>query len=335
MKRICMIAVAALVFLTSTMLWAGGSQEEPGALLRVAALFPGSIQDADYNTLGYRALQELGNNYDVEIAYSEKVAVPDAERVLKEYVNAGYDVIWVHGAQFNSAAIKVGMANPDTIFVIEIDQRPDEIRDNFFYIQRNYYIGFYVLGRAAAMKTETGMVGYVGGLELPFTRGQINAINQAFEDSKGDGKLEYVFDGDFNDAVKAREAAEELIGKGADVLISAVNLGNFGLYKAVKQAEREVYLTTTYTSKKEQAPDHYLTSDLFDFTVPIADIVGRILYGETSGFVPMRYGPGKARYTEFPVNNVSEEQNRMLREIALKVASGELEVKMNLQEIEE
>ena len=107
-----------------------------------------------------------------------------------------------------------------------------------------------------------------------------------------------MFVGDFNDAVKARQAAEGLIGKGADVLISAVNLGNFGLYKAVKQAERTVYLTTTYTSKEDQAPDHYLTSDLFDITVPMADIVEKILAGETSGFIPIRYGPEKARPKE-------------------------------------
>jgi basic membrane protein A len=229
----------------------------------------------------------------------------------------------------------VGRANPDVTFVIEIDQKPDPIRENFFYIQRNYYVGFYVLGRIAAMKTETGTIGYVGGLELPFTRGEINALGQALEDSGKDIEFEYVFVGDFNDAVKSRQAAEGLIGKGADVLISAVNLGNFGLYKAVKQAERPVYLTTTYTSKEEQAPEHYLTSDLFDFRVPLRQIIRRILDGETSGFVPMRYGPEEARYTEFPVKNVSEEINRRVKAIADKVVSGEIEVKMNLQEIEE
>lgn len=71
MERICTIAVAVIVFLTPVLLWAGGLQEESGAKLRVAAIVPGSIQDADYNTLGYRALQQVGDEYSVETAYSE------------------------------------------------------------------------------------------------------------------------------------------------------------------------------------------------------------------------------------------------------------------------
>ncbi len=313
--------------------FAGGEQEGTDEL-QMAAIFPGSIQDADYNTLGYIALQEAGNAFDINVAYSEKVAVPDAERVLREYATSGFDVIWVHGAQFNGAAANVGPEFPDVTFIIEVDDRPGELVPNFWYLERNYYTGFYVLGALASLRTETGIIGYVGGLELPFLKGEINAINQALDDMDSDARLEYIFVGDFNDPVKARQAAEGLIAQGADVLISAVNAGNFGLYTAVKEAGRPVYITTTYTDKYDQAPENFMTSEIFDFTGPIQDVVQAVIDGEAGGYRLLEYGQGKPRYTQFPIRNVSDEINAQVREISEKVEAGEITVEKNLAEIE-
>jgi len=326
------LLVLVLVLVFSTALFASGSQEESGKV-RMAAIFPGSIQDADYNTLGYVALQEAGNANNVEVAYSEKVAVPDAERVLREYANAGYKIIWVHGNQFNGAAFKVGPDFPDVSFIVEVDANPDQQMPNFWYMDRNYYTGFYVIGSLASMKTQSGIVGYVGGLELPFLRGAINAIRQAFNDLDSSAKLEYVFVGDFNDPVKTRQAAEGLISQGADVIISAVNLGNFGLYTAAKEAKRPVFLTTTYTDKYDQAPEHYMTSELFNFQIPLTDIVGQILDGTKGGSRLLEYGPGKPRYTQFPIRNVSDEINAKVEQISLDVADGKIKVAKNLDKI--
>lgn len=326
-----------MLFVVALGAFAGGqgegeatAEEQP---LRMAAIFPGSIQDADYNTIGYMALQEVGQEYDIETAYSEKVAVPDAERVLREYANAGFDVIWVHGSQFNGAATNVGPNYPDVTFIMEVDGEPAEMMDNFWYMDRNFYTGFYVLGALAGLKTETGRVGYLGGLELPFTRAEVNSILQAFEDVGSDAELSYIYIGDFNDPVKTRQAAEGLISNNVDVIISSVNLGNYGLYNAVQEADRDVFITTKYTDKEVQAPENYLTSDLFDFRVPLNEIAGRILDGEKGGFIFLDYGDGEARWAQFPIKNVSDELNERVRQIAEDVAAGEIEIVRNQQEI--
>ena len=104
---------------------------------KVAAVFPGSIQDADYNTLGYMALQEVGKAYsNVEVAYSERVAVPDVERVMKEYINDGCKVMWVHGAQFNTIANNIGPNYPNVTFVFEVDEKPEKPLPNFCAVCR-------------------------------------------------------------------------------------------------------------------------------------------------------------------------------------------------------
>jgi basic membrane protein A and related proteins len=337
MRRAVLVFIIALA--TAAFCFAGGAGEDSkkGNTYRLAAIFPGSIQDADFNTLGYVALQEMKTKFKFETAYSEKVAVPDAERAIKEYINAGFNMIWIHGNQFNSAAFNVAKESPKVIFIVEVDGESANPLPNFWYLDRNYYTGFYVLGCLAAYKTQTGKIGFIGGLEMPFIRGEINAVNQAIRKTGGEinkqAGLEYVYVGDFNDTLKTRQAAEGLIAKGIDVIISAVNLGNFGLYSAVKESSKTVYITTTYTSKLEQAPDRYLTSDLFDYKVPLSEIVTKALSGTTSGYIKMDYGPNKARYAEFPIRNVPDDLNKKIKQIADDVAEGKIKVTKNLDVI--
>ncbi|MDA3938550.1 MAG: BMP family protein [Spirochaetia bacterium] len=334
MKKL-LVLISLFTLVISFSAFAGGDSEENTGMSanKIAALFPGSIQDADYNTLGYIALQEVANSESLKSSYSEKIAVPDAERVMKEYINADFNIIFVHGNQFNGAVAKVAPEYPNVTFIIEIDAKPETLAPNVWYIGRNYYTGFYVLGALASMKTETGKIGFIGGLELPFIRGEVNAVNQALSDMDSDASLQYLFVGDFNDPLKARQAAEGLISQGVDIIISAVNLGNFGLYSAVKEAGRPVFLTTTYTDKATQAPENYLSSDIFNFSIPLKEIVANIVAGEKSGFLNMEYGEGMARSTQFPIMNVSDSVNAAVKQISEDVASGKIKVDMVLDKV--
>jgi basic membrane protein A len=299
--------------------------------MKLAVLFPGAIQDADFNAIGYTTMQELEKQLGIEVASSQKVAVPDAPRVASEYAEGGYNVIWAHGAQFNNGIVEVAKNYPDVTFILEADAQPAKASPNIIIMGRNYFYGFYVLGALAANVTETNQIGYVGGLELPFTYGELNALQQAFDAYNSDAKLHYIYVGDFNDPTKARQGTETLIAKNCDVIISAVNLGNYGLFKAVEKAGRQIWITTTYTDKHSLAPKHHLTSDLFHFTPPMLKALDMIKNGTTSGYLPMEFGEGKGRYVKFPIDNISEELNAKIKEIAEKVASGEIEVVKNLK----
>lgn len=130
--------------------------DEEKPKFKLATVMPGSIQDADYNTIGYFATQEVGKEYSVESAYSEKLAVPDSERVMKEYISDGYNIIWVHGAQFNGSALKLADENPNVTFIIEVDSQPvtADMKPNVWYFGRNFHRGVYALGALSALKTK-------------------------------------------------------------------------------------------------------------------------------------------------------------------------------------
>ncbi len=319
-----MVSIAVLIGVFSYA-FAEGEDEKPKFKLAVVMAAP--VQDADYGTLAFEAINYIGRIYDIDVAYSEKTKVPDAERVYREYIDEGYNIIWLHGGQWAAPAVKIADEFPDVTFIGEVDDVPDKIKPNFWYMDRNYYLGFYVLGYIAALKTETGKIGYVGGLNLPFAKGEVNAVKQAIRDSGVDAELYHIFVGNFNDSLKARQATEGLIAKDVDVILSALNMGNFGLFPAVLEADRPVYVATSHTEKKAFAPELYLASDLYNYKQPLEHIVGKIIEGGVqTGVISLEYGPDKAIWTDFPISNVSDDINKKVRQVADDITAGKIKV---------
>lgn len=300
------------------------SSPPPTKEYKLAAIFPGTIQDADYNTLGYLAINHIKSKYGIEVTYSEKVAVPDAERVMREYISLGYNIIWAHGGQFLAQLKKLAQEYPDIIFIGEADKPLENPPPNLWIIDRNFHTGFYVLGAIAAMTTKTGKIGYIGGIDLPFSKAEVNAALQAIKKYNPNAELIYVWVGDFNDPVKTRSLAESLISQGVDFIMSSVNLGNYGLFEAVKTADKKIYVTVKYTDKSSFIPENFVTSYIYDFGVALDYIVGKILEGEKGGYYKMEFG--KACYILMPLQNVPENVNNEAQKIINAIMNGTITV---------
>jgi basic membrane protein A len=259
---------------------------------KIAMIMPGTIQDADFNALGYVALQEVAKAHRVQVAHSESVAVADAERVSREYIASGHDLIAYHGGQFITIMKKLAAQYPNVVFIQEASGRIPDAPGNAWVIGRKYYQGFYVLGALAALSTRSHKVGFVGGVRLPDVISSANAVQQALREHNPKAELIYNFIGDFNDPVKARQTAEAQIAAGADFLVTFVNLGVYGVAEAAKATPKPVLLNTLYTEKWEAAPKSMTVSLLFDFAKPYRDIVGQVLTGRTGGYYEMRPGTG-------------------------------------------
>jgi basic membrane protein A len=272
---------------------AGGPLEAPAqATKKLAMIMPGPIQDADFNAVGYVAIQEVAKAYGIQVAHSESVAVADAERVAREYITSGHDIIAFHGGQYPTIMRKLAGQYPSVVFIQEASGRMADAPPNAWVIGRKFYQGFYVLGALGALATKTGKVGFVGGVRLPDVVGSANAVNQALKDLNPRAQLIYNVIGDFNDPVKARQTAEAQMAAGADVLLTFVNLGLYGVAEAAKASAKPVLLSTLYTEKWDTAPKNMAVSLVFDFAKPYKEIVGRALKGERGGYYEMRPGSG-------------------------------------------
>lgn len=300
--------------------------------LKLAAILPGVITDADYNTLGYIGTTAVQTDLGIEVAYSENVAVPDVERVMREYIDDGFNIIFTHGGQFISQTQALAAEFPDVYFIAEGDSPVENPPDNFWIIDRNFHVGFYAIGALAARQTQSGKIGYIGGLALPFSNAEVHAMQQAIADSGLDVELTPVWVGDFNDPTKARELADAMISDGIDVIAGSLNLGMFGLFEAVKSADHQVWVTAKYTDKSSFAPDNNITSLLYDWAGPLKDIVQRIMNGETGGYYPLGFDTGVS--LQFPLRNVSADLDGEIEQVIADIQSGEIEVVKNTEPIE-
>jgi len=324
------IKIVAALLVLGTVLWPAllpsGSvlQAAPATKLKLAAVFPGVVTDADYNTLGFVALRSTGNELGVDVAYSESVAVPDVERVMREYIDLKYTVIWTHGGQFISQTEKLAREFRTVTFIAEADAPLAELPPNLWVIDRNFQIGFYPIGALAAMLTQSGKIAYVGGLTLPFSYAEVHAIRQALRDQRRAVDLKLVWVGDFNDPAKARQVADALIADGVDVIMGSLNLGMLGIFEAVKAAPRRVLVTAKYTDKAGFAPQHYVTSVLYDFAGPLRAIVRRIQRGETKGYYPLGFDTGVG--LQFPLRNIPGPVNATMRTLMTDLVAGKIKV---------
>lgn len=304
--------------------------EEAAGTYKLAAIFPGVITDADYNTLAYVGVTELQENTGIETAYSESVAVPDVDRVMREYIDGGFNIIWTHGGQFVNQTVELAPQFPDVIFIAEGDAALENPPANLWFIDRNFHVGFYGIGALAARATKTGKVGYIGGVTLPFSYAEAHAIQQAIDDSGLDVEFVAVWAGDLNDPTKGRQVADALIAEGCDVLMGALNLGMFGVFEAVKAAPGKVLVTVKYTDKKEYAPDNYATSLLYDFAGPLQDIYDNILAGETGGYYPLGFDTGVA--LQSPITNVDADIVTEVEAVLDDLVAGKIEVVKDISE---
>ena len=299
---------------------------------RLAAIFPGTITDADYNTLGHIGITAVQDELGAEIAYSESVAVPDVDRVMREYIDDGFNIIFTHGGQFLSQTRELAEEFPEVTFIAEADGEIADIPDNLWVIVRNMEIGAYGAGAVAAKLTESGKIGYITGLTLPFSYAEAHAIEQAITDLGLDVTVTAVWAGDFNDPGKARELAETLIGDGNDVLVSSLNLGTLGVFEAAKNANSKVLVIAKYTDKSEFAPDNYVTSALYDFTQPLTEIVQAIMDGTPGGNYHLGFDTGIG--LQLPLQNASDEVNDEAVAMLAQMISGEIVVAKNTEPIE-
>jgi len=310
------------------------AETEPEVIYKLAAIFPGVITDADYNTLAYIGISELQRDMGIETAYSESVPVPDVERVMREYIDGGYNIIWTHGGQFVNKSAEVAPQFPEVIFIAEGDAPIENPPANLWFIDRNFQVGFYGIGATAALSTKTGEICYLGGQTLPFSYAEVHAIQQAIKDLGLEDTVEfkYVWAGDFNDPTKARQLADSLIADGCDVIMGALNLGIFGLFEAVKAVpDKGILVTVKYIDKSSFAPNNYVTALLYDFAGPLKEIVAKVQAGETGGYYPLGFATGVSLQT--PFKNVDPAIETQVTGILNKVKDGTIVVVKDTSEI--
>ncbi|MEI8282359.1 MAG: BMP family protein [Armatimonadota bacterium] len=205
----------------------------PKSDFKVALITPGPINDSGWCALAYDGLQGIHKDLDVEVANSV-ASGNDIKEAMRSYAQKGFKLVFGHGYEYNEPGVLVAKDFPDTVFVSSsgslTSKNAGAIR---FYLEQS----FYLAGVLAAKTSKTGVVGMVGGPDVPSIKSTFNAFRAGAMATNPKIQVLEVFTGSNDDVAKAKQAAEQMIQKKADVLIHQANNGAKGVFNACKEGK--------------------------------------------------------------------------------------------------
>jgi len=216
------------------------------ALTKVAIAYDvGGRGGGGFNDLAYegalRAATELGAQLK-EITAKPSDTDADREERLALLADVGYNPVIGVGYTYAGPMAKVAARYPDTWFGIVDDGTVTA--PNVTGILFTEEQGSFLVGVAAALKSKTGNVGFVGAVPVPliqkfeagFTAGA-RAVNPDIKVQVAYLSQPPDFAG-FNDPAKGKEAALGMYDAGADVVFAAAGGSGVGVIGAAKQQGR-------------------------------------------------------------------------------------------------
>ena len=207
---------------------------KPGVVYDLGGKFDKSFNEGVYNGAAKFAA-------DTGIAFREFEVQNDSQRVqaLRNFARRGQDPVLAVGFQYASALDKVAPEFPETRFAI-IDAVVDQ--PNVQSIVFREHEGSFVVGILAAMAAEGGMIGFVGGMDVPLIRrfacGYVLGARHANPDIRVFQNMTGTTGAAWNDPVKGAELAKSQFDRGAEVVFQAAGSTGLGVLQAAADAGR-------------------------------------------------------------------------------------------------
>ncbi|GGD05246.1 BMP family lipoprotein [Aureimonas glaciei] len=237
-----------------TGLAAAAAEISPAVVYDLGGKFDKSFNESAYNG-AERFKQETGAEYrDFEIQNDSQ-----REQALRRFAQRGASPIVGVGFSQAEAIKKVATEFPETKFVI-IDAVVDlpDVRSVLFSAEE----GSYLVGVLAAMKSESGTVGFVGGMDIPLIRtfacGYAGGVKSVKPDAKVVENMTGTTGAAWNDPVRGGELAKAQIDQGADVIFHAAGGTGIGVLQAAADAGK--FGIGVDSNQNALHPGHVLTS---------------------------------------------------------------------------
>ena len=237
--------------------------------------------DRSFNQASYEGAERFKTETGIEYEEFELQNDAQREQALRRFAERGHNPVIVTGFSYGSSMETVAPEFPDTDFVI-IDAVVDQ--PNVRSVVFNEHEGSYLVGVLAAMASESGKVGFVGGMDIPLIRKFACGYVQGVKDTNPDAEVFQNMTGTtgaaWNDPVKGGELAKSQIDRGADVVYHAAGGTGVGVLQAAADAGK---LGIGVDSNQNHLnPGHVLTSMLKRVDNAVYDAMMDVHKGEWS-----------------------------------------------------
>ncbi|MEV0581745.1 BMP family ABC transporter substrate-binding protein [Nonomuraea sp. NPDC050310] len=202
----------------------------------------GGRGDQSFNDAAAAGLDKAKGEFGLETKELEAAGgETDAQKEerLRLLASGGFNPIIAVGFAYSGPVKKVAGEFPDVKFAIVDDAAEGANISNLLFAEEQ---GSFLVGAAAALKSKTGNVGFVGGVDVPLIKKFQAGFEAGAKAVKADIKIQtkYLtqppdFSG-FADPAKGKTAAEGMFDGGADIVYQAAGGSGGGVFEAAKAA---------------------------------------------------------------------------------------------------
>ena len=268
-RRTLLMGAAATLALPATLRRAAA-----GDPVRVAAVHASPVENA-WNSRIHLAMREAADAGLITYDFSEGVSATDYPRAMRQFADAGAQLIWGESYAVEREAREVAEDYPDTAFLMGSSGGPQG--DNFGVFGTRNHEAAYLAGMLAGQMSETGVFGSVGGYPIPEVNLLINAFRFGVLETNPDARFLNGFIGAWFDPARAQEAAIAQIDAGADILFGE-RIGT-----ADGAAERGVRAIGSLIDYTPRYPGTVFANAIWNYGPTVAAIVADVAEGNPVG----------------------------------------------------
>src|SRR6266849_4229884 len=309
-----LMLLSSLVFLGQACNHAGYGADDPKKI-HVGIVFDiGGKDDRSFNAAAWVGVKcaetghapngapckdEKGNDkpaLDIVLRDVEPGNPTSIEPAMRAFAEKNYDLIIGVGFAQGPIMQKVATDYPNIKFAIvdgvifEADGKTP--KQNVASLVFREHEGSYLVGIIAAMKSKTGVLGFLGGMDIPlihkFETGYAEGAHSVNPNIKVIDNYVGVTDGAWNNPGKGKELSLAQIEKGADVIFTAAGNSGLGAFDAVEQAGKVDGRATHFvigvdSNQNMVKPVFVLTSMVKHVDNAVYDIVKEVVDGKFMG----------------------------------------------------
>ena len=231
MKKIFSILLVSFTLVFSTSLFAN----KIGVIYDAGGKF-----DKSFNELAFDSAMRVVNELGWDIVEFEAANNTQIEQGMRKVADRGATLIVAMGFAQADAVAAVAPDYPNINFVNVDVCWLDDPAGNIYQACYREHEGSFLVGMIAAMASESGKVGFVGGMDIPLIRKFQGGYEQGALYANPDIEIYSNMTGTtpeaWNNPTKGAELAKAQIDKGADVVYQAAGATGIGVLQAAADA---------------------------------------------------------------------------------------------------
>jgi basic membrane protein A len=248
----------------------------------------GGVNDQSFNQSAWEGLQKTKKDLGMKISYQESKQDADYPANLETLYDAKNDLIWAIGFKMADAILLAAKQNPKQKYAIIDYSFGAKTPPNVVGVMFKAEEGAFLAGYLAAKMSKTGSLGFIGGMSVPI----IHSFQYGFEAGAKYANKKIVileqYAESFTDAAKGKAIANQMMGKGADVIFHAAGAVGDGVIEAVK--EKDKMAVGVDRDQNYLAPKNVITSSMKRVDNAVFNVVSDLGKGTFKGGTTVEYG---------------------------------------------